>query len=303
MPAGRPGVSGGFAWARLCELPRFGRDQHATPAERDATADAAHVLVLNHERSNAAALHAPLSHAVNVRSLRRWAKRRTPPPPLTVPKLRECRRLLRKLVSIYRIACATPQPTATERRRTLRKIKTAARRFIESPKKLWADKLLDYLAAADVNTSSILYHEIFSHGHSWKDLMAMKRQLRVLFSPSIYPDESLASAHAVSRASMDRIKAFCMGGVLIVRVLADIELNILVPGSGRWPDPALANLVVGLEPIWYRVTGRTAALISKDKEGELKKCPFADWLGDLLESIGWQRPPVWRVVDIVRSKN
>src|SRR5260370_35334209 len=178
MPAGRPGFPAGSAWHRLCELPRFGGDQHATPAERDATADAAHVLVLNHERSNAAALHAPLSHAVNVRSLRRWAKRRTPPPPLTVPKLRECRRLLRKLVSIYRIACATPQPTATERRRTLRKIKTAARRFIESPKKLWADKLLDYLAAAELYTSSDLYQEISSHGHMWQDMITVTRELR-----------------------------------------------------------------------------------------------------------------------------
>src|ERR1700730_10625168 len=115
----------------------------------------------------------PLTHAVSVRSLRLRAKQVRPPPPLTVLELRKYRRLLRKLVSIYRIACATPQPTATERRRTLGKIKTAAGRFIETPKKSWADKLLDYLEAADVNTRSILNGEIISQGHSSKALIAM----------------------------------------------------------------------------------------------------------------------------------
>ena len=253
--------------------------------------------------SGGSALVLPLTHEVSVRSLRLRAKRVRPPPPLTVPELREYRRLLRKLVSIYRIACATPRPTATERRRTLGKIKTAAGRFIETPKKPWANKLRDYLEAADVNTRSILNREIISHGHSSKALIAMKRELRDLFSLSIFPPESLSSA--VAQASMDRSKAFLTGGFLVVRVLADIQVNTLVPGSGRWPDPALANLVAGLEPMWRRVTGRTAALIPDNEtqvsSGDAKKCPFAEWLGDLLESIGRQRPPAGRVVDIVRA--
>jgi hypothetical protein len=258
MPAGRPGISGGHAWAR------------------------------------------PLSHAVSVRSLRRRAKGGTQP--LNAQEVREYRRLLRKLVAIYRIACVTPQPTSTERRRTLGKIKTAAERFLKTSRQLWADKLLDHLDSADVNTRSILNREIISHGHKSNALVAMKRELRGLFSPSVYPDEIGLAPGVVSRAMKDRAESFWIGGRSVVQVLANIEIEALVPGSGRWPDPPLANLVAGLEPIWCRVTGRTAALVSDDKELDTTKCPFAEWLGDLLESIGRQRLPVGRVVDIVRSK-
>ena len=88
--------------------------------------------------------------------------------------------------------------------------------------------------------------------------------------------------------------------LLGVAELARFDVNVLVPASGRWPDPALANLVAALEPMWCRVTGRTAGLVSKDKDGEAKTCPFAEWLGELIE-VGFCRPPVGRVVDIVRA--
>ena len=102
---------------------------------------------------------------------------------------------------------------------------------------------------------------------------------------------------------MDRVVAFVSNYLPIIRALANIDPNILVRGSGRWPDPALANLVAGLEPIWRQVTGRTAALVSDDETGDLKACPFAAWLGDQLEKVGLSRPPVGRVVDVVRDEN
>ena len=241
----------------------------------------------------------PLSHAVNVRSLRCWAKPSAPP--LTVSELRRCRDTLRELVKTYRIANATPQPTATVRRQILKNIKLAARRFLEIPKKSWAGRLLDYLDEADVNTRSILYREIASRGYKPNALISMRRELRDLFSHSIYPGEPLPKGCALSRASMDQIMAFMTGGLQVVQVLANIEVNLLVPGSGRWPDPALANLVVGLEPIWRRVTGRTAALVSKNKEGD-KVCPYANWLHELLGKIGLRGPPVKLVVDVVRPR-
>jgi hypothetical protein len=239
----------------------------------------------------------PLPYTVNVRSLRKRAKRTTPPP--TVRDLRECRRILRKSVSIYRIACATPQPTATEQRRSLSMIKTAARRFIKGPSKAWADKLLNYLEAADANSRSIINREVIAHGHPSNALITTKRLLRELFLQSIYPDEAMPTRRDISRASADKIQVFRSRGYPVVRLLADMEIDALVPGSGRWPDPALANLVANLQPLWRRITGRTAALISKDKVGELKQCHFADWLGELLERAGLPRPPVGRVVDIV----
>ncbi len=100
---------------------------------------------------------------------------------------------------------------------------------------------------------------------------------------------------------MDRIVAFMTGSLPIVKILANIEINVLTPGSGRWPDPALANLIAGLEPIWRRVTGRTAALISKEK-GCLTQCAYADWLRELLEKIGLPGPPVGLVVEVVRPR-
>jgi hypothetical protein len=253
------------------------------------------------------ALVLPLSDAVNVRSLQCWVKRRNPPK-LTRSELRECDRLLRKLISIYRIARATPQPTATERRRILGKIKTAAGRFVKKPTVPWRDKLLNRLEAADVNTRSILNHEIISRGHSSNALIAMKRKLQELFSMSRYPDESLSCP--VPQAWIDRAAAFITDDLPVVHVLANIEVNVLVPGSGKWPDPALANLVAGLEPIWHRVTGRTAVYVPDSKtqvrSGAASKCPFAEWLGALFEGMEWQRPPVSRVAAVLerrKSKN
>ena len=96
---------------------------------------------------------------------------------MTVAELRKFRRQLRELVKIYRIASATPHLTATERRLILGKIKTAARRFLKTPKKLWADRLLDCLDEADANTRAVLYREIFSHDYGSNALAVMKREL------------------------------------------------------------------------------------------------------------------------------
>jgi hypothetical protein len=85
-----------------------------------------------------------------------------------------------------------------------------------------------------------------------------------------------------------------------VGALAAMDVGVLVPKRGRWPDPALANLVAALEPSWRRVTGRTAGLTSVDS-GIAKECPFAEWLGDMIEEVGGNRPPVSRVADVVRS--
>lgn len=106
------------------------------------------------------------------------------------------------------------------------------------------------------------------------------------------PDSAVARAERFARDWLPRIG-----------ILAQLNVEDMVPIRERLPDPGLANLIADLEPIWCRVTGRTAALVSKDKEGGSKQCPFADWLGKLLKKAGLPRPPTGRVVDIVRSKN
>jgi hypothetical protein len=243
-----------------------------------------------------------LPHSVNIRSLRRRRNSLNPPRKLSVSELRECRRILRKLVSIYRIARTTPQPTATQRRALLLSIRSAALDFRDNPSKVSAEDILERLSRCDVNTKRILYIDLLSRGHGAAAISQMREQLQDLFSLSIYPDESPPLPGALWRAACDRILRFMSEGLSVVRTLALIDIDKLVPNSGRWPDPSLANLVAGVEPIWCRVTGRTAGFVSRDKTGDEKILPFADWLGDLLENVAAPRPPYGRVIDIVRSK-
>ena len=49
------------------------------------------------------------------------------------------------------------------------------------------------------------------------------------------------------------------------KVLANLGVEALVPGGGRFPDPGLAHPVASLIPTWKRITSRMAAPISADK--------------------------------------
>jgi hypothetical protein len=57
-----------------------------------------------------------------------------------------------------------------------------------------------------------------------------------------------------------------------VKVLANLGVEALVPGGGRFPDPGLAHPAASLIPIWKRIIGTTAAPISADKE---QRAPLA----------------------------
>src|SRR3974390_232126 len=87
------------------------------------------------------------AYAINLRLMGSRAKRGTPA--LTADELKKCRKALRSALQIYRIDCANPQPTATDRRKVLIKIKTVAQRFVDTLRGSWADKLLTYLDDAD----------------------------------------------------------------------------------------------------------------------------------------------------------
>jgi hypothetical protein len=69
-------------------------------------------------------------------------------------------------------------------------------------------------------------------------------------------------------------------------VLANLNVRDVGPNSGLWPDPALANLVGGLAPVWLRVTGRRLAISDNEtKKGMQTYCPFADWLVETVEAV------------------
>jgi hypothetical protein len=216
-----------------------------------------------------------LPHAVNIRSLRQWTKPGTRR--LAVDEIKELRETLRFAFSRYRIDCRRLQQTPTERRQTIRKIGTAAQRFAKTPNWSWADKLLFNLDT-DRSADTIIRRHL---GVAGKDWLLFKKGLRDVVAVSAPPNKYLPT----------------------VRQLANIDLNALAPLGGRWRDPGLPGLVATLVPIWKRVTGRTAGLVSVGKDCETKKCLFANWLGEMLGKIGIRPPPVGRVVDIVRAEN
>jgi hypothetical protein len=171
------------------------------------------------------------------------------------------------------------QPTATERRKAIGKVKVAAVRFVASEgawRRAWADKLLDHIAACDLETVQTLMNEIKPSGCRWTP---MKHHLQLVVAVSAWsPDVCLPA----------------------VAALAAMDVEALIPKRGRWPDPALANLVAAVAPVWKRVTGRSARPVSKDKEGDVKVHLFAQWLGGLIGKLGVTPPPPGRVADIAR---
>jgi hypothetical protein len=130
----------------------------------------------------------------------------------------------------------------------------------------------------------------------------MKRQLWDSLSTSSYPAEAPPEVGRPSRAQLDRIAIFCVQSAPIVRALAKLKVRSLVPQSGKWANPAEANLVAAVQPIWCRVTGWSAGLTSIDSAGDEKRCRYAEWLRDMLIAIGLPSPATGTIVDVVRSQ-
>lgn len=216
--------------------------------------------------------------SVNIRSLKRFAKTKPKPNPLTVAELRELRQRLRRSIQAYVIfAIKNQQLTATDRRKALHKIKMVAGRFVKTQEKRRAGELVDCLDSADQETRKILDRQIRSSGGSW---IKMTKTLRYV-------------AAVTSASAADCFPA--------VEALAKIDVKSVVPAHGRWRDPALANLVAAIEPVWKRATGRTAGPVSIDNVGDTKAFPFAEWLGEMVECAGGKRPPDGRIKDIVHT--
>jgi hypothetical protein len=218
---------------------------------------------------------------VSIRSLRRYAK-----PRVAIPSCQEAKRLrenLRSIFKTYALDCANPAPTATERRKTLGRIKNSAAHLIAAPSRRNADALLDALETPDYDALGMAYRALTANGH---EPQRLKRRLRH-WGDIIVPGDG----EAITAAA---------------RALASLNVEALVPMSVKgqfsgFPDPALAHLVAALVPVWERVTGRTVGLFSSYKDGqEEKRSLFADWLGEMHALMGLAPPSLWSVTDIVR---
>lgn len=221
-----------------------------------------------------------LHFGVSIRSLRRYKKPRVAI--LSRAEVRKLRRDLRFTFRIYAIACATVAPTATERRKALNKIQTSAARLVSMPNPSTANDFLTALETRDFHARNLAYRALTARGQK---PFQIKKRIR----------------HWTIASSVDLIV------IGAAKVLTNLDIEVLVPIGGRFPDPGLAHLVASLIPIWKRATGRTPGPISADKEGGKKKCPFADYLAEMHDLLGVTQPPDGRVVDIVRcaarSKN
>lgn len=238
-----------------------------------------------------------LPYSVSIRALR---KAKPGGPPLTKPELRKLRRILRDSVTIYQIAIQMPVTTATERRRIFGRIRTNTSHFLTAPTQEHAERLLESLDAADPNTRAVLHRELGTRGFHATALPRLKRQLGTLFFFTAYPDEPPPQVGRPSRAQLDRARTFCIEYGPVLLALADIDVRALSPRSGKWANPAQANLIAALEQVWCRVTGRTSGLTSVNVMGE-KQCLYADWLGQVLAKIDLPSPAVGSVVDVVRD--
>jgi hypothetical protein len=213
---------------------------------------------------------------ISIRSMRRdYAKSSTPA--LSVDDLRECRKRLREAFRKYRKDCATGAMTATEQRKKLYKIKAAARQFRN--KKTWeaSNELLAALNSSGVRT--LVYMELSRKGHNPVRFNYELVHWTGVFTP--FPKNCLPALNE----------------------LAALDVKALVPAGGHFPDPALANAVAQLVPIWKKVTGRTAGRTSVECASYRKKNLFADWISEMHGLLGVAPPPKGRVLGIVQHSH
>jgi hypothetical protein len=108
---------------------------------------------------------------VSIRLLRRYAK-----PRVAIPSCQEAKRLgenLRSIFKTYALDCANPAPTATDRRKTLGRVKSS--HLIAAPSRRNAYALLDALETRDYDALGTAYQALTANGH---EPQRLKRRLR-----------------------------------------------------------------------------------------------------------------------------
>ena len=103
-----------------------------------------------------------LPYGVSLRSLQPYAPRRVP---ISCQEAQRLRRYLRDAFKIYAIERINTAPTATERRKTLSRIKTSALCLIEKDNLPSAYALLAALKSRDYDALRLAYRAITAKGH------------------------------------------------------------------------------------------------------------------------------------------
>ena len=217
-----------------------------------------------------------LHYGVNISSLRPYVKRGRKPP--AIADMRQLRAVLRRAFKIYLIARVNPSPTGTERRQTLKNIALAANKLVTAQDSRAAYYLLDALETPDLDARNLAYKQLRSAGYHFA---LLKRRLRHWTIHAAPDHVALAAAKELSKL--------------------DPMVTVPVKVKGSPPDPALAELVALVAPIWQAATGRTAGLTEPKNDGS-KFCAFANWLAEMHDLLKFPAPTESRVVGIVRKR-
>jgi hypothetical protein len=255
-----------------------------------------------------------VSYAVSISSLRRFQKKGAEA--LTRDQIKRLRRDLRDAFWIYKTDHQTPHSSRTMQSLFFKTIKSSATKFLENPSRLWANRILGGLDNARGDDRAALYRAL--EGVSGREILQMKRALESLHpSPLRGCDdrgETMESAllaafsgelsgipfQGLCDSTLERIHGFAAGHLPVIRAIAAFDLNV-PRESGRWPNPALATLVLGVESIWKRVTERTSGLTSIDCASNEKQSLFARWLVEALMRANLHPATLEQVIGIVRD--
>jgi hypothetical protein len=255
-----------------------------------------------------------VSYAVCVSSLRRFRKKGAEA--LTREQVKRLRRDLRDAFWMYKTDHHAPHSSLTTRLRFFKTIKSSATRFLENPSRLLANRILADLNNAGGDDRAALYRAL--EGVSAHEILQMKRVLENLHpSPLRDCDDRGARIESVLLAAfsgelsgmpsrglcdstMERIHSFAAEHLPVVRAVAAIDLSVRRE-SGRWPNPALAILALGVESIWERVTERTSGLTSVDCASNEKQSRFAKWLVEVLTLANLRLATPEQVIGIIRD--
>lgn len=227
--------------------------------------------------SGARGVAQPLLSVEEIVSACHGLHRRKNMPEPTAADIRKCAREIHKAIQSYLAYQATPMLTATERKRLLNKVVTAARKLnsqLISGKNAEkaAEKLRQQLLDIDVNTLDIVHKHLLRAGIE-KGVSGLKLKLRDWGEADV--------EHEVS-AMLDHI----------------CTLKDWTDDRPHWPNPLMVNLVRNLAPEWQKLTGYSPRTV----DPEIGEHPFAEWINKLLEPVREQQrvrnktplPPVTR---------
>ncbi len=231
---------------------------------------------------------------VDAFEMRHLAKRGVPPLERTVMEKHSS--TLRNAFRRYQIK-RKGAVTATSRKRVSNLIAKRAGKVLLTPKsESWSIKLLDALYCR-------LDKPSWERTADGQNIPTRDGQFRIELHHLLRDayrknDPPTARLRDLERA-LDCIISFTPSEVEALKLLADLP-NHLIVNSGKWPDPALVNLVQAVGPVWREVTERSLKHTSVNAEGD-KNSRFAIWLGATFKMLGLPAPPQKRVTEIVKS--